>query len=262
MTAETKPRSDANRLKKTPAAKRGRPGAGSVRPQPHSAFLVYDFLGRQYQLPLLEGEDNETKERILIFATIMFAQRGYAAISVRDIARVNGVKASSLYNHFESKEALWAAALEHLKKLYFLYFEILDQNISRARSFEETLALVLHEPKKMTNSFTTYGFSLILTEQINNPLAAETHSSMLNYGINFIQEKFDACVAKGWVAPFDTHQVSALIMNSVYMGFLNKVQEYEGRPIVTRTEDLMAGLELFLLSATGAKMKPAQPLVE
>ena len=205
--------------------KPGRPTSDASRPQPHSDFLVYDILGHKYSLPLIEG-NSETKERILIFATVMFATKGYAAASIRDIARANGVKPSSLYNHFASKEALWAAALDHLQKLYLLYFEKLDQAISQAGTFEEVLAIFLYEPKRMFNNFTTYGYSLILREQINDPLAAETHSAMFNYGIRFIHEKFSDCVAKGWVQPFDTQMAATLIMNSVYMGFLNKVQEY------------------------------------
>ena|GEM_PF-755508 len=264
MTKEPKSGSSQARNpvhKRTPTVKRGRIRSSLSRTLPDSDFLVYNILGHQFHLPLLEG-GCETKDCILISATILFAQRGYSAVSIRDIARANGVKPSSLYNHFASKEALWEAALEHLMELFFLYFERLDRAISQARSFEEVLGIVLYEPKRMSNNFTTYGFSLINLEQLNDPLAAEAQYSMFNHGINFLKEKFDDCVAKGWIQPFDTFLAGTLIMNSVYMGLTAKVQEFEGRPVVYRVEDMIGALERFILSAAGAKVKSFPGLEE
>lgn len=49
---------------------------------------------------------NDTRQNILDTAARLFARDGLAATSMRDIARECGLKASSLYNHFESKERL------------------------------------------------------------------------------------------------------------------------------------------------------------
>jgi AcrR family transcriptional regulator len=53
-----------------------------------------------------------TAERILDAAEELFAERGYAGTSLRGVASVVGIRIPSLYNHFESKEALYAAVLE------------------------------------------------------------------------------------------------------------------------------------------------------
>jgi len=52
-----------------------------------------------------------TAERILDAAEELFAERGYAGTTLRDVARGVGIRIPSLYNHFESKEALYAAVL-------------------------------------------------------------------------------------------------------------------------------------------------------
>jgi AcrR family transcriptional regulator len=49
------------------------------------------------------------RDRILDCAASFFVERGYTATSLRDIARAAGMKAGSLYYHFESKEDLLAA---------------------------------------------------------------------------------------------------------------------------------------------------------
>jgi len=47
-----------------------------------------------------------TKQEILGNALSLFAQRGYDGVSVRDIARSVGIKESSIYNHYSSKQSI------------------------------------------------------------------------------------------------------------------------------------------------------------
>jgi TetR/AcrR family transcriptional regulator len=53
-----------------------------------------------------------TRERILDAAEALFAEKGFAGTTVRDIAGRVGLTPASLYNHFKGKEALYAAVLE------------------------------------------------------------------------------------------------------------------------------------------------------
>ncbi len=52
-----------------------------------------------------------TADRILDAAEALFAARGFAGTSVRDIANAVGLNPASLYNHFANKEALYEAVL-------------------------------------------------------------------------------------------------------------------------------------------------------
>lgn len=56
--------------------------------------------------------DPSTRDRIAAVAAPLFADRGFAGVSMRDIAEAVGVKAASLYNHYSDKDALYAASLE------------------------------------------------------------------------------------------------------------------------------------------------------
>lgn len=53
-----------------------------------------------------------TAERILDTAEALFAERGYAGTTLRDVAHAAGLRIPSLYNHFAGKDALYAAVLE------------------------------------------------------------------------------------------------------------------------------------------------------
>ncbi|WP_418830388.1 TetR/AcrR family transcriptional regulator [Paraeggerthella sp.] len=52
-----------------------------------------------------------TRDRILDEAFGLFADRGFHAVSVRDIAAAAGIKDASLYNHFPGKQALFDAII-------------------------------------------------------------------------------------------------------------------------------------------------------
>jgi AcrR family transcriptional regulator/predicted DNA-binding transcriptional regulator AlpA len=53
-----------------------------------------------------------TRERIVTAAVDLFAARGYGDVAVSDVAAQAGTAKGSVYRHFESKEALFAAAVE------------------------------------------------------------------------------------------------------------------------------------------------------
>jgi AcrR family transcriptional regulator len=50
------------------------------------------------------SSEKGTKEQILDSAIDLFSQKGYDAVSIRDIARAVGIRESSIYNHYKGKE--------------------------------------------------------------------------------------------------------------------------------------------------------------
>ncbi len=56
--------------------------------------------------------DGAARDRLLRLAQGQFARRGYGATSMRQVAAAAGIQAASLYHHWPSKEALYAAVVE------------------------------------------------------------------------------------------------------------------------------------------------------
>ncbi len=46
------------------------------------------------------------KEEIIKAAAILFKEKGYSAVTMRDLAKAMGIKAASLYNHIQSKQEI------------------------------------------------------------------------------------------------------------------------------------------------------------
>ena len=66
-----------------------------------------------------------TKEKIFDVALDLFSRKGYDSVSLREIAEEVGIKKSSIYSHYPSKEAILMDIFEYLTNL-FEYDELLN----------------------------------------------------------------------------------------------------------------------------------------
>lgn len=67
--------------------------------------------GRPGRPSLERVAEGERYESIMLVARDLFGRRGYAAVSIGDIAQGVGVTRSALYHHFSSKEDMFAAVM-------------------------------------------------------------------------------------------------------------------------------------------------------
>ena len=59
-----------------------------------------------------------TKEKILALALEKFSENGYAGTNIRELTKSLGLVKSSMYRHYESKEAVWNALLDEMAAYY------------------------------------------------------------------------------------------------------------------------------------------------
>lgn len=70
----------------------------------------FDLIGIGQESP---DDELATRNRLLVAAVKLFADRGYEASSMRELAAEVGVKAPAIYNHFESKSDVLATAVDY-----------------------------------------------------------------------------------------------------------------------------------------------------
>jgi AcrR family transcriptional regulator len=63
-------------------------------------------------LARIESKSERTRQRILDAAALAFQRRGFASVTLKDIAALAQLQAGSLYYHFDTKEELVEAVLE------------------------------------------------------------------------------------------------------------------------------------------------------
>ncbi len=82
-----------------------------------------------------------TRERILDAAEALFAERGYDGTTLRDVASSVGLRNPSLYNHFDSKESLYAAVLERdIGPVLRLLVQFVEQGRDASAAGEQVIA--------------------------------------------------------------------------------------------------------------------------
>ena len=72
----------------------------------------------------MQPENRSAREKILLAAVQLFAEYGYHAAPLRDIARIAGIQAASIYYHYTSKQALLVEIME-------TYMQRLNANLER-----------------------------------------------------------------------------------------------------------------------------------
>ena len=89
-----------------------------------------------------DTKDMTTKERILAASIDLFANYGFKDVSMREIATHVGIKASSLYKHYESKEAI-------LDQIFAMFKEKIAKAVIPKQELTENIAAVT--PQKFLN---------------------------------------------------------------------------------------------------------------
>lgn len=207
-------------------------------------FKVFD---KSYALPYHDS-GSATKNDILMAATIQFAKKGYAAVSMKDIADAVGIQPASLYNHFAGKETMWKAVLAHARDLHLLFLGHMEEQLEKAKTFEEVLDILFAEPEKMENQFTCYAFALVQAEQFRDELASAVfRDCLIKATVDQLKRTFDKCVADGLVAAFDAMTVACMYSCNVLIGINLSVQKLLGRQVPYEPGEMIARLHRQIL---------------
>lgn len=83
-----------------------------------------------------------TKNKIKEAAVTMFAQKGYEATSLSEIAGAVGIKTPSFYGHFQSKEQLMLEIWEDLVNAYKALMEEILEEVQSETMEEQILGLI------------------------------------------------------------------------------------------------------------------------
>ena len=103
----------------------------------------------------------DTKERILATALERFSENGYAGTNVRELTAALGLVKSSMYKHFESKEAIWNALLDEMIAYYDAHFGSPEHLPPVPDSLEALVAMTM----RMVD-FTVHDEKIVMTRKL------------------------------------------------------------------------------------------------
>ncbi len=94
-------------------------------------------------VPAAADRGSETRARIVAAALHEFAERGFDGASTREIARRAGANQGLITYHFQSKEALWKAAVDAMFEELSAEFGSLAAELAGAEPREQLRALLV-----------------------------------------------------------------------------------------------------------------------
>ena len=109
-------------------------------------------------------KDKSRRTEILEKAAYLFHKKGYAATSIRDIAREMGMESASLYNHIKSKQEILQA---HLLPLANQYVKGINEIESSPLTSIQKLERIIADQVRITIE-NTDGVSLVQTEWVHS----------------------------------------------------------------------------------------------
>lgn len=134
----------------------------------------------------------DTKERILNESLKLFAQKGYEAVGVIEIADAVGIKAPSLYKHYKNKRAIFDGIIERVNKMDLEQakdYEMPEETIEKAQNSYHgiplekisayTKAIFLHWTEE---EFSSRFRKLLTLEQYKKPEIGELYQQYISGG--------------------------------------------------------------------------------
>ncbi|MFP1155627.1 TetR/AcrR family transcriptional regulator [Mycobacterium sherrisii] len=126
----------------------------------------------------MNGE--ESRQKILLAATEIAAERGYEGTSIGAVSQRSGLPASSIYWHFKDKDALLAAVIEHSFGLWLAGAGGFSPR-SDNESVEQRLAAMMERTLKSLREaadFLRLGLMLALERRAEEPSARKMFLSV------------------------------------------------------------------------------------
>lgn len=161
-----------------------------------------------------------TKEKIFNAALNLFCERSFDKVSVRDIAEAVGIKAASIYNHFQSKE-------EILNSFYEFYTANIRDSTMDLNELKRMAEQTPPENVLMQINHDYSNFNEDIQEPMNRVIAVavrEIHSEISEKflseqsvgGIKLFKPLLEYMIEKKLVEPIDIDTFLDVIRNYTY----------------------------------------------
>lgn len=150
-----------------------------------------------------------TKQIIFKEALMLFAKNGYEGVSVRDIAGAVGIRQSSLYKHYKSKQDIFAYIVEQMRLRYEEKMkELMIPQGSLSDRASQYATITFEQIKKMGVAIFFYWVEdeyasayrrLLELEQYRNAKIAALYDQVLAGGaIYYLSELFEQMIQQGF----------------------------------------------------------------
>lgn len=184
----------------------------------------------------------DTKQMIFDTAAELFAQKGYHAVSMADIADQVGIKKSSIYNHYPAKEVIMEELLDHYLERMERFYERMHEvgsNITEGKDLASLLEQLMfsYEPEETQLMF--YLTRIVHHEQFSSFKAAD---ALIGNGYRKYMEEhvhfFDQIADAGYLSGKDRNQMYGELFARMSLTFATQFLHPEIVPTIETQKEL------------------------
>ena len=161
-----------------------------------------------------------TREKILDVSLEMFSQRGYSAVSIRDICKCVGIKESSVYYHFESKQNIFDELLNKFSEIAKGMMAQLENGLTDGENgFSDGIDTVSNYffEQYLMDDFCNKVMRIMFIEQFNNENARNLYQYwLMDEPLNFQKKIFSALMNLGMITNCDSEYLSVKYYAPIY----------------------------------------------
>lgn len=161
-----------------------------------------------------------TREKILDVSLEMFSQRGYSAVSIRDICKCVGIKESSVYYHFESKQNIFDELLNKFSEIAKGMMAQLEKGLTDGENgFSDGIDTVSNYffEQYLMDDFCNKVMRIMFIEQFNNENARNLYQYwLMDEPLNFQKKIFSALMNLGMITNCDSEYLSVKYYAPIY----------------------------------------------
>ena len=183
----------------------------------------------------------------------LFSAKGFEAVSVRDIAAAVGIKESSLYNHYKSKQEIFESIVAEYSKIgddFFRSINILDEGKTfdvderTIRMYKdmspaqfEAMSLKILDYYLTDNTIVKFR-KMLTIEQYRSPELTQLYRDIsFNSSLEFQSQLFTALMNEGLFIKTDPYVLALEFFSPIYL-ILNKFDNDEDG--LAKARELMA----------------------
>ena len=165
-----------------------------------------------------------TKQRILYCAADLFAVKGFTETTIRELAIATGIKSSSIYYHFASKNDILVYMMEDYASHYSSEYDNLIMLLKNGEnaSIDEIIFPLYLAFSEDSESYYNKTFGVILQEQYRYPAVREFISKYILQRELLVKTMIDVLKKHGYISQFTDPDFWMKVSSSLIYAFSSR----------------------------------------
>lgn len=172
----------------------------------------------------MEIKQNTTKQKIKETALDLFSQRGFSAVSIRDISGEVGIRESTIYYHFKNKQDIFDDLLMDFKSITSTIQDSFGRGFSKAAQVDKPsfilVGLAFLNRYLLNEKILKLLRMLMIEQHVNSSAAVLLRQVLFDDPLRQNEMAFEVMISKGYFKKSDAKAMAVEYYAPIFFAFL------------------------------------------